>query len=254
MLKYRNSWSCALVFFAAALPVVARAQIFDTQFSGMMLDSTIQSMTAYNTMQTTIEDTRRHDREVYLRDARPSSRHAPPLSGQVDFFVRFDPAVSVEARRDFLDSVRRRNSERVVNAIAAEFDRKDVRRAFRDEAGPYGLRGDDYGDVFAAYMVTMWLVANQAPLPDVGAVRAVNEQAHEVLAYNGLQGSRRERQLAAEGMMYELVSAIYARQEAERVGDTATLDRMARLARAKFMKSGMDLQAMVISDAGMVRR
>lgn len=254
MLARRSSFPRAPWLIFAALPLTAGAQIFDTQFSGMMLDSTIQSMTAYNTMQTTIEDTRRHDREVYLRNARPPARGAAPAFDAVDFSIGNDPAVSSEARRTFLDSIRRTNSERVVNAIAAEFNRKDVRSAFRDEAGPYGLRGDDYGDVFTAYMITMWLIANQAPLPDVASVRAVNEQSHAVLAHNGLRGGRRERQLTAEGMMYELVSAIYARQEAERVGDGATLDRMAMLARKKFLRSGMDLQAMVISDAGLVRR
>lgn len=254
MLAHRSSFSRAPWLILAVLPMAAGAQIFDTQFSGMMLDTSIQSMTSYNTMQTTIEDTRRHDREVYLRNARPSMRGAPPALDTVDFSVGHDPAVSSEARRTFLNSIRRTNSERVVGAIAAEFDRKDVRSAFRDEAGPYGLRVDDYGDVFTAYMVTMWLIANQAPLPDVASVRAVNEQSHAVLASGGLQGSRRERQLTAEGMMYELISAIYARQEAERVGDGATLDRMAGLARKKFLRSGMDLQAMVISDIGLVRR
>lgn len=247
----------ASLLFALALaagPIGPVEAQIDPAIGSDMLNSTIQTMTSYGTMQTTIEDTRTHDRDVYLRDADPSAREDGWSDGGVDFSIARDPAVSREARRDFIDSIRRANGERIAGLIDASFDRKSVYAAFREIAGPYGLRADDYGDVFAAYMVAMWMVANQAPPPADELVRSVNDQAHWVLGRGSLQGSRRERQRAAETMMYELVSAIYGQQEAERVGDVDTLDRMAMLARRKFLRSGLDLTAMTLGPDGMVRR
>lgn len=54
--------------------------------------------------------------------------------------------------------------------------------------------------------------------------------------------------------MYEAVSATYGREEMKRVGDSAGLARMASQARNKFLGSGMDLQVMVFSERGLVRR
>lgn len=242
-----------LAFVVALSPSLAKGQI-DPMIGSDMLNSTIQNMTAYNTQQTFIEDTRTHDRDVYLRGTEPGFRGRGQAGGAADFHVGSDPHASEEARRGFIASIRRTSGERVARLIDADFARRGVRQAFQEVAGPYGLRSDDYGDVFAAYMVTMWMVANQAPVPEAWRVQAVNDQAHWMLGATGLQGSRHERQVTAETMMYELVSAIYGRQEAERVGDVDTLDRMASLARRKFLHSNMDLTDMVLGRDGMVRR
>lgn len=248
--------AAVVVAFAIAMLVgsigQAEAQI-DPTIGSDMLDATIQNMTSYGAMQTTIEDTRGHDGDAYLRDLDPSSRRDESYDGP-DFSIGRDPSVSREARRAFIESIRRANGGRVADLIDASFDQKSVYAGFREIAGPYGLRADDYGDVFAAYMVTMWMVANQAPPPPDDLVRSVNDQAHWVLGRGSLQGSRRERQRVAETMMYELVSAIYGRQEAERVGDVETLDRMATLARRKFLRSGLDLTATTLGSDGMVSR
>lgn len=171
-----------------------------------------------------------------------------------EFRLRFDPQVSEEARMDYLRTIRQTYGDRIASAFEAEYERKGVRRAFDEIVGPYGLHGDDYGDVFAGYVLAMWMIANQTAPPDPRSARAVAEQARWVLGQDGLQRSWRDRQYAAESMMYETVSAIYGRQEAERVGDVETLDRMSALARRKFLRSNMDLTDMVLSDEGLVRR
>lgn len=241
-----------LVAAAMASSGASMAQI-DPMIGSAMLNSTIQNMASYNTTQTMIDDTRAHDRDVYLRDVDPASQ-ADAWDGGIDFSIARDPDVSRQARRDFIASIRRANGERIAGLIDESFGRKSVYAGFREIAGPYGLIADDYGDVFAAYMVTMWMVANQAPAPPVDWVRAVSDQAHGVLGRGSLQGSPRERQRVAETMMYELVSAIYGRQEAQRVDDVDTLDRMAVLARGKFLRSGLDLVEMRLGPDGMVRR
>lgn len=241
-----------LLVVLLGMPGVSRAQIFDTQFSATIMNSNLSSMATYtrNTDQLKIERSR-------IEDSYSSHGRRPHWSGTRDaslFSVGADLRASVDAKRDFIASIRRTSGDRVADLIAADFDRRDVRAAFREIAGPYGLRSDDYGDVFTAYVIVMWMVANQAPAPTFDVVQAVNAQSHDVLARDGLREGRIERQLAAEGMMYELVAATYGRQEAERVGDVGTLNRMATLARRKFLRSNMDLTDMALGRDGMVRR
>lgn len=168
--------------------------------------------------------------------------------------VDADPRVSAQVRSEFLDNIRKRSGDRVAAQVEQTFDRKDVRSAFSEAAGPYGLRADDYGDVFAGYLVLMWMTANRAGLPNLDQVRAVRRQTHGMFARDGVKGTRQQRQMQAEGMMYEVVAMIYARQEAERAGNTAALQDMAANAQTKFLKHGLDLQAMSLNGAGLVRR
>lgn len=230
----------------------AQAQIFDTQFSATIMNSNLSSMATYT----------RHTDELRIERARlgngGSGSRMPANSSRTwdtsAFSVGTDRSASVDAKRDFIASIRRTSGDRVADLISEDFDRRDVRAAFREIAGPYGLRPDDYGDVFTAYMIVMWMVANRAPAPSRDVVQAVNAQSHDVLARDGLREGRIERQLVAEGMMYELVAATYGRQEAERVGDVRTLSRMATLARNKFLRSNLDLTRMALGADGMVRR
>lgn len=182
------------------------------------------------------------------------SRSAPaPVIAAPRLGVTYDPAISAEANRSYIDGVRSGYGDGIARAFAAEFERKDVRSAFRDLVRPYGLRLDNYGDVFAGYIATLWSIANQAPAPRAAQVRALSAQASTIFA-RSLGDDRHQRQLDAERMMYEAVSATYGREEMERVGDRAGLERMAMQARNKFLRSGMDLQAMVFSERGLVRR
>ncbi len=246
----------ALVLTVAFLSLGAsgaiQAQIFDTQFSATIMNSNLSSMATYT----------RHTDELRIERSRLGGTHSsssqPSLAGHTWdaslFAVDSDRQASLDAKRDFIASIRRTSGDRVAGLISEDFDRRDVRAAFREIAGPYGLRSGDYGDVFTAYLIVMWMIANRAPAPSADVVRAVNAQSHRMLARDGMREGRRERQLVAEGMMYELVAATYGRQEAERVGDVATLNRMATLAQRKFLRSNLDLTAMTLGMDGMVRR
>jgi len=167
--------------------------------------------------------------------------------------IAYDRSVSQEANRSYIGDVRSGYGDGIANAFAAEFESKDVRTAFSEIVRPYGLRLDDYGDVFAGYITIMWSIANQAPAPRAAQIRALSDQASAVFA-NGFGNDPRQRQMDAERMMYEAVAATYGREEMKRVGDRAGLVRMAGQARQKFLRSGMDLRAMVFTDRGLLRR
>ncbi|HEY0179232.1 MAG TPA: hypothetical protein VGC30_06325 [Dokdonella sp.] len=177
--------------------------------------------------------------------------HATPA----DLRVGRDPRVSAQVWKGFIDGIRERSGADVADRVSATFRRKDVRSAFDEAARPYGLRSDDYGDVFAGYLVTLWMTANQAPLPGVREVRSVDGQVHGYLACSGVPADPRQRQLQAEQMMYEVVATIYARQEAERSGNRRALADMAANAQRNFLAHGLNLQAMTLREgSGLVRR
>lgn len=166
-----------------------------------------------------------------------------------------DPGVSAAAWKDFIDGVHARSGSGVADEIRSIFRYKDVRTIFNDVAGPFGLHADDYGDVLAGYLVALWMVANQAPIPDVVQVQAVNGQVHGQLARKAPIADARQRQMQAEQMMYEVVATIHARQMAERSGNLQALADMAAVAQRSFLARGLDLQGMVLKErVGLVRR
>lgn len=128
-----------------------------------------------------------------------------------------------------------------------------MRQAFGEIVYPFGLRTDDYAEVFAAHLVIMWMVANQVDSPTSAQVQGVVQQARRALA-GKLAVSLRDRQRQAEGMMYNAVLAIYARNEARRDGDRAYLAEMASRARSDMLKQDLDMQALVLGDRGFSRR
>lgn len=246
----KSSRDAMLLMVCMMLASHASAQIYDLDFGAMMLNQNISSVVTYTANTNHIAQEQAYsDRKSSARS--PTSRSAS--HDPVDFSVSYERPVSDDVRQRFISAIRKANGDRIASLIDASFSSRSVRDSFRDLASPYGLHADDYGDVFTAYLVTLWMVANQVAAPSASAVRAVNAQTHATLAHSGLEGSQRERQMTAERMMYELVSATYGSDEARRVGDVATLARMATLARAKFFDSGLDLQAMAIGDGGMVR-
>lgn len=185
----------------------------------------------------------------------PRSTRAMPMPPRSSLAIGHDPGVSAAAWKDFIDGVRVRSGAGVAEEIRNVFRYKDVRTVFNEVAGPFGLHSDDYGDVLAGYLVALWMVANQAPVPGVVQVQAVNGQVHGQLARKAPVGDVRQRQMQAEQMMYEVVATIHARQTAERSGNRQALEDMAEVAQRSFLARGLDLQGMVLRErVGLVRR
>jgi hypothetical protein len=174
-----------------------------------------------------------------------------PVSAAVaSFAVPNDPAVSAQVRAAFLDNIRAHNSPQAAASIAATFQRKPVRAAYLEAASPYGITDLDLRDVTAAYLTIAWMTANKAPLPTRGQVQGLRRQVAEDLAKGSVASDARARQITAEQMMYQIVSTIYARQEAEKAGDGAALQRMADQTSAAFHAQKLNLRAVALTDRG----
>lgn len=168
--------------------------------------------------------------------------------GTADFSVGRSAQVSAQTLAEFSQSIRSNYEPQTAASILETFARKPVRAAYREASSPYGLGDGDLRDVLAAYLVTTWMVANQAPLPAVASVQAVRRQLGAVASAAG--NSAAERQTAAEQMMYELVCLIYARQEGEQTHNRQALQTMANATAQALRKRGFDPLRMSLTPAG----
>ncbi|MCK9549246.1 hypothetical protein [Aquamicrobium sp.] len=172
-----------------------------------------------------------------------------------DTVVGADPMVSAQAKMVFVEHVRANKGDAVARSIDDWFTQNPVRTVFARVGEPYGLSPQSYPDVMAAWMVSMWLTANNAPqLPSQTQVDGVRRQVRATIEQKGITGTTSERQLQAESMMYEVVSAIGARQEAEQAGDRTALESLAASTQSNLQQRGLNFQALALGDSGLQPR
>jgi hypothetical protein len=143
--------------------------------------------------------------------------------------------------------------------VAGELDtfysRHPVRSQFEIAIRPYGLRSDDLADVAAAHLVVMWMTANNARLPDAVQVRGVQAQVQRQMASSGASNPRAdERQRIAEALMYQTVTLIKVREQAQAESSDAHLLDLADSAQSTMAKQDVDLRAMQLTADGLVPR
>jgi hypothetical protein len=168
--------------------------------------------------------------------------------------VGTDVAISDQIREQYFNTVRQHYAANVAAHIMETYTKTPVRNAFLQAAGPYGLKDSDFRDVTTAYYVIGWLAANQAPNPTQAQVSSARTQIWSLLEANPLGLDARNRQIAAEQMMYEITSIAYARGEGEANRDRAGLARMASSTQAAFSKQGVDMMRLKLTNNGFEAR
>jgi hypothetical protein len=98
--------------------------------------------------------------------------------------------------------------------------------------------------------VAMWVIAHQAPDPNVSQVLQVRQQVLRVMAGNGtLQASDADKQRLAQAMMYETLIGLNA------FNNPAVNRRELAIATQRNLKRrGIDLSALVLTNTGFVAR
>jgi hypothetical protein len=113
------------------------------------------------------------------------------------------------------------------------------------------LHSDDFADVMAAYLVVMWMSANErTALPPVSNVQAVRAQMRQLYATGSAQppADSRHRQLVAEALMYETCLAIGTRES----GNAQAIRNLADTSQRKLARSGFDMRHLALTDAGLI--
>lgn len=235
------AWQGSVAGNLAAVPALMTPIYMNSSIQYGMIDATRRSLQAQS------------DRRGAPppRVAASTANTGMPAASRASYDVPADAAVSQMMAERYLDNVRRHYDPQSASTIAQTFADKPVRSAYREAAGPYGLSERDLRDVTTAWLVTSWMVVNQAPLPTRSQVQAVRTQLGDWFAGKPLNVDARQRQIEAEDMMYQLVSLIYARQEGEQAGDRDGLARLAdATTRALQQQRNLDLRRMRLTDAG----
>lgn len=175
--------------------------------------------------------------------------------GIPDLSVRFDRAVSNAVRDEYLASIARASGDRAAQGLRGYYASNDVRALLGSAVRPYGFGTDDLADVTTAYLLVMWMTANDAALPTVAEARGVQAQIHDAFASGAaIPPPANARQRAAESMMYQTVTLIRVREEAQKQRNTAYLVQLADSAQASMARQSFDLRALELTPAGLVPR
>jgi hypothetical protein len=179
-----------------------------------------------------------------------SGGYAAPVAALPSLTIAHDPRVSGELRNEVFSNIERATSADTARKVDQTLG--DIQTTFSRAVSPYGLHNDDFADVMAAYLVVMWMAANErTALPNVAQVQAVRAQMQRLYS-NGAQPpiEIRQRQLVAETLMYETCLAIGTREN----GSAQAIRNMADSTQRKLARNGFDMRSLALTDAGLVQR
>ncbi|CEJ14095.1 hypothetical protein BN1110_04422 [bacterium YEK0313] len=204
-----------------------------------------------------IDAARRANEAQARRAARPGAEAVRPAAPAVAavpgaFAIGTDPQVSDQARDQFF--ARFGSAGQAARAVAALYTARPVRQAFLAAAAPYGLTDADMRDVTTAHFVTAWTIVNGAPPPTRAQVQGVRAQVAARMETSRPPAAARERQMAAEQMMYDVTAMLYAQEAAARTGTPEAGRQLAAQTAESYVRRGFDLRRVALTDRGFVPR
>lgn len=169
--------------------------------------------------------------------------------------VSYDPSVSDAVKSDYIRGMAQSTNEKTARELDTYYTRNDVRDLFNTAIKPYGLRDDDLADITSAHLVVMWMTANDAPLPTTDQVHGVVAQIQEQMAESGANPpDAATRQRIAEAMMYQTVTLIRVREQAQAQNATQYLATLADSAQDVMARQNVDLRALSLTSSGLELR
>lgn len=191
------------------------------------------------------------ERAAKGENSRASSK---PMADDGRLAVKFDPDVSRAVREEYIAAIERTSGAKAARGLDDYYEANDVHALLRKAVAPYGLRVDDLGDVTTAWLVVMWMTANQAPLPAVEAVQGVREQTRAAMIDGRRVPAKAEKQRMLEALAYQTVTLIRVRESAQEGGNEDFLAQLSDSAQATMQRQDLDLRAMALTEDGLVRR
>jgi hypothetical protein len=235
-MRYFHSLAFVLVLFA--LPVSAVAQ-----------DSGVLDMTGIGiyAMEETVMQAAQ---ETVSKSRRGQARIAPAPTGKLTY------SPSIERRRinfaRFIAKARETDPEGAAT-LEKQLGAPDLLEKMGSELAALGMRTDNVGDAYAVWWLNAWLASRQrADTPPARQIAAVRAQAAQ--AMNSVteiaSGSDAVKQETAETLLIQtlLMGAYIEHAKA----DPALFRQVADAARKGARASGLDLDAMELTDDGFV--
>lgn len=169
------------------------------------------------------------------------------------FSVGTDPELSVQVRRELLDTLHARTNYDKAGANQ-ELDARDVHEDFRLHFGELGLAPDNLPDLLAGHLIVMWCIVHDATLPARDVATGLSSQFAAQIATSPMIADPARRQLMGEALLYEAVLSLEAYRLARDAGDQAKLRQMAESAQSALLNQrGVNLRRTRLTASGMTR-
>lgn len=185
--------------------------------------------------------------------SRPTARAArvAPASGLLTYRPSMEQRRANAAR--FVAKARKRDPQGAA-LLERQLAQTDVIGQMEAALGSYGMRGHDVGNAYAAWWMNAWLASRgRDDTPSPRQIAAVRAQAAEALMEAGLGAAADAiKQEVAEAHLIQaaLISAYMDNAK----GDPKQVQRVAFAVGQGARASGLDLDAMVLTDAGFAPR
>lgn len=186
------------------------------------------------------------------RTKRPAASElgAKNIPDAADWRVRYDPAISRQVEREYLDNVARSIGNDGARAIEAHLREEPATSTFDVLASPHGLKRTNLADVMAMYFILIWTTANQAQEPTRAQAIGLREQIlaagdRRGLALRGMPA----RQKIAESILYRISQLAAQRDITRRKGPEAS-KLVADGAQRAGLGQGVDLRATRLTARG----
>lgn len=186
------------------------------------------------------------------RNPPPPIVNAPPPTW--NYSVAADRGASDLARDEYFRRLRPQVSAAAAKNMEAAYARKPLRQSFLEIARPLGLSDRDLRDVMTAYLVTGWMVANEAPPPSASQISGVRKQVDGIFKGMAPVTDAGQRQIIGEVIMYGIVGQNYARNEIVASGNKDDLAKFTRKMAGRYNEDGYDFQNLTIDNGGFRKR
>lgn len=188
------------------------------------------------------------------KSGKRSAPREPRVAPAPDTRIGFDRSVSAEVKDEYIAQIARAHGDKAANGLRGYYDSNSVKSLFEVAIAPYGLRSDDLADIAAANLVVMWMTANDVAPPGKAEVIGVRDQVRAQMADGALPASAITRQRIGEALMYQTVTLIRVREEAQKARETAYLAALSDSAQQAMQKQSIDLRALALTADGLALR
>jgi len=180
---------------------------------------------------------------------------APEAARPVDAALTFvpSPTVSQEVKRNLVAEVAKARDADAGRQFEEILARSDVVGDFNRLLARYGYSGTNVADVMTAYFVMSWEVVTGREAT-AAQIKGVNAQMRESIATNGrlLHMDDREKQSAAENMIYQVALSSQSKNELVKKRDTARLGALRDGVSASMRELGFDFRTLSLTERGFV--
>ncbi len=196
-----------------------------------------------------LEAQRRSQSSAPSSGSKPVNRPSNSTSSGARIDLSYQPSAVVKQQivREYVERIRRKNPTAAAQ-VADQLRQYDYDQIYTGIVQPFGLSGNNVADVFTAYLVLNWMIANQSSDPSRQAVMIERDRTAATLSKNSSLRDPQVRQKLGEEIKLLFVTLHSGWKTAQREGQLSEYsDGVAALFR---QQSGADPRRIVLTSTG----